>query len=248
MIKVLIVDDEPLARERLYRMMVEQPGFQVLASAENGIEALSFIQNNEVDLVLLDIQMPGLTGMEVAEQCQSLNTPPKIIFCTAYDQHALDAFKVSALDYLMKPIGSKDLLAALQKAQQWFLAQQAPAPVQVAAPVEENTARKNISAKTHQGEVLIPIEQVLYFHAEQKYTVVYHENGEVLIDDTLKILEQEFTDVFYRVHRNALISIARIERMANTNDGHQVFLRGLEGGISVSRRHGAGLKSLMRSL
>jgi len=246
MIKVLIVDDEPLARERLYRLVKEIDGFDPVASAENGLEALGFLNNNPIDLVLLDIQMPGLTGMEVAEQCQQMDNPPAIIFCTAYDQHAIDAFKVSAIDYLLKPIGSKALITALNKAKTW-IEKMAPAAT-VQQPEAEPTYRKNISAKTHQGEALIPIDSIYYFHAEQKYTVVYHEEGEVLIDDSLKSLEQEYENVFFRVHRNALIAIDRIERLASTEEGHKVYLKGLETGISVSRRHAAGLKNLMRSL
>ncbi|SDT05324.1 LytR/AlgR family response regulator transcription factor [Pseudomonas oryzae] len=245
---VLIVDDEPLARERLARMVGQLDGYRVLEpQAGNGEEALALIDSLKPDIVLLDIRMPGLDGLQVAAKLCERDTPPAVIFCTAHDEFALDAFQVSAVGYLVKPVRPEALAEALKKAER-------PNRVQLAAlgrPAAEHTApRSHIGARTRKGIDLIPLEQVIYFIADHKYVTLRHEHGEVLLDEPLKALEDEFGERFVRIHRNALVARARIERLQRTPLGHfQLYLRGLgDEALTVSRRHVAGVRKLMNEL
>ena len=221
---VLIVDDEPLARERLIRMVGELEGYRVLEpSASNGEEALALIDSLRPDVVLLDIRMPGLDGLQV--------------------------FDVSAVGYLVKPVRPEALAAALKKAER-------PNRVQLAAltrpamPGNGAGPRSHISARTRKGIELIPLEQVIFFIADHKYVTLRHEGGEVLLDEPLKALEDEFGERFVRIHRNALVARERIERLQRTPLGHfQLYLKGLgPDALTVSRRHVAGVRKLMHSL
>ncbi|KNC14771.1 LytTR family DNA-binding domain-containing protein [Pseudomonas coleopterorum] len=246
---VLIVDDEPLARERLSRLVGELEGYHVLEpGASNGEEALSMIEAQKPDVVLLDIRMPGLDGLQVAAKLCERDTPPAVVFCTAHDEFALDAFQVSAVGYLVKPVRSEHLLEALKKAEK-------PNRVQLAAltrpAAEAGTGpRSHISARTRKGIELIPLDQVIYFIADHKYVTLRHEGGEVLLDEPLKALEDEFGDRFVRIHRNALVARERIERLQRTPLGHfQLYLKGLNGdALIVSRRHVAGVRKMMQHL
>jgi two-component system response regulator AlgR len=245
---VLIVDDEPLARERLARMVGQLDGYRVLEPlASNGEEALTLIDSLRPDVVLLDIRMPGLDGLQVAAKLCERETPPAVIFCTAHDEFALEAFQVSAVGYLVKPVRPEALEEALKKAER-------PNRVQLATltrPATDHTApRSHIGARTRKGIDLIPLEQVIYFIADHKYVTLRHEHGEVLLDEPLKALEDEFGERFVRIHRNALVSRARIERLQRTPLGHfQLFLRGLgDEALTVSRRHVAGVRKLMNEL
>ena len=247
---VLIVDDEPLARERLIRMVGELEGYRVLEpSASNGEEALALIDSLRPDVVLLDIRMPGLDGLQVAARLCERDAPPAVIFCTAHDEFALEAFDVSAVGYLVKPVRPEALAAALKKAER-------PNRVQLAAltrpamPGNGAGPRSHISARTRKGIELIPLEQVIFFIADHKYVTLRHEGGEVLLDEPLKALEDEFGERFVRIHRNALVARERIERLQRTPLGHfQLYLKGLgPDALTVSRRQVAGVRKLMHSL
>jgi two-component system response regulator AlgR len=247
---VLIVDDEPLARERLSRLVGDLEGYSVMEpGAGNGDEALTMIDSLKPDVVLLDIRMPGtLDGLQVAARLCERDAPPAVVFCTADDEFALDAFQVSAVGYLVKPVRSELLLEALKKAER-------PNRVQLAAltrPAAEtgNGPRTHISARTRKGIELIPLDQVIYFIADHKYVTLRHEGGEVLLDEPLKALEDEFGDRFVRIHRNALVARERIERLQRTPLGHfQLYLKGLNGdALIVSRRHVAGVRKMMQHL
>jgi len=246
---VLIVDDEPLARERLIRLLSEIEGCRVLQPcASNGEEALTLIDSLKPDVVLLDIRMPGLDGLQVAARLCERDAPPAVIFCTAHDEFALEAFQVSAVGYLVKPVRVEALAAALKQAER-------PNRVQLAALTRPPQApgqgpRSHISARTRKGIELIPLEQVIYFVADHKYVTLRHEGGEVLLDEPLKALEDEFAARFVRIHRNALVALERIERLQRTPLGHfQLYLRGLgDEALTVSRRHVAGVRKLMQSL
>jgi len=240
--RVLLVDDEPLARERLKRLLLEHSHFEWVAEAGDGEAALSWLRQHHCDLVLLDIQMPGKTGLQLAEELQHLPHVPLVVFCTAYDEHALQAFRVKAIDYLMKPIAKDDLSRALQRAAQWL-------DQHIDEPSAASGARTHISARTHNGMQLIPLDEIFYFLADQKYVNVHHVQGETLIDDSLKQLEDEFAGQFLRVHRSALVSRARIERLESPESGgHLLYLRGLDEGIAVSRRHLPTVRKAMKSL
>ncbi len=246
---VLIVDDEPLARDRLSRLVNDIEGYRALEpAASNGEEALALIDSLKPDVVLLDIRMPGLDGLQVAAKLCEREAPPAVIFCTAHDEFALEAFKVSASGYVVKPVRPENLQEALKKAER-------PNRVQLAAltrPAAEsgNGPRTHISARTRKGIELIPLEQVIYFIADHKYVTLRHDEGEVLLDEPLKSLEDEFGERFVRIHRNALVARDRIERLQRTPLGHfQLYLKGLgDEALVVSRRHVAGVRKLMQSL
>ena len=246
---VLIVDDEPQARERLSRLLGDLEGYTVLEpSATNGEEALALIESHKPDVVLLDIRMPGMDGLQVAARLCEREAPPAVVFCTSEDEFTLDAFKDSTLGYVRKPVQGEDLHAALRKAER-------PNRTQLAAltrPAAESGSapRSHISARTRKGIELIPLDQVIYFIADHKYVTLRHEHGEVLLDEPLKALEDEFGERFVRIHRNALVARERIERLQRTPLGHfQLFLKGLNGdALIVSRRHVAGVRKMMQQL
>lgn len=253
-LRVLLVDDEPLARQRLARLLDEYDNYQIVAEAGNGQAALDWLSQHKADLVLLDIQMPGLTGLEVAEQLMTVlpvsGPRPAIIFCTAYDEYALNAFKVDAVDYLLKPIRKEDLSKAMQKASRWIEQQ----PDAEAEKVSANSMRTHISARTHQGLQLIAIADIYSFQADQKYITVKYETSEgtvaeVLIDEPLKLLEEEFEQFFVRIHRNALVAKDKIDRLETVDSSvHLLYLKGFHDGMSVSRRHLPSVRKLMRGL
>ncbi|MCK9815922.1 DNA-binding response regulator [Pseudomonas chlororaphis] len=246
---VLIVDDEPLARERLSRMVSELEGYSVLEpSATNGDEALALIDSLKPDIVLLDIRMPGLDGLQVAAKLCERESPPALVFCVSPDEFPVDAFSASEVGHLLKPVRPESLLEALKTAEK-------PNRVQLAAltrPAAEsgNGPRSHISARTRKGIELIPLDQVVYFIADHKYVTLRHEGGEVLLDEPLKALEDEFGERFVRIHRNALVARERIERLQRTPLGHfQLYLKGLNGdALIVSRRHVAGVRKMMQQL
>ncbi|TPD55485.1 MAG: response regulator transcription factor [Thalassolituus maritimus] len=233
--RVLVVDDEPLARQRLKRLLEEHKDFACIAEAGDGQAAVDWLSQFRADLVLLDIQMPGLDGLQAAEKIRSLANPPVIVFCTAYDDHALAAFDVDAADYLLKPIRKEDLIRALSRAAERLSRQ-------VAGPA----ARTHISARTSQGLVLTPVDDVLFFSADQKYVSMHHADGETLIDDSLKQLEEEFPQRFMRIHRSYLVASDRVQRLENTDDGVVLWLRGSDHPLPVSRRHAPGVKKHLR--
>ncbi len=237
-IDVLLVDDEPLARERLKRLLVEHKDFHLAGEAAHGEAALDWLRLNRVQLVLLDIQMPGKTGLEVAAAIQELPKPPQVIFCTAYDEHALAAFRVKALDYLLKPVRPEDLAAALARVKDWIAKTE---------PVSTVPAKQYISTQGHRGMERIAVDQILACLAEQKYVSVLHKGGEILIDDSLKQLEEQFPEVFVRAHRNALVAKDKIQRLeALGSGGHQLILEGLSQPIPVSRRQLAEIKQAIK--
>lgn len=244
---VLIVDDELLARQRLARMVEKIEGFCVVAEADGAEEAVAAIAAHDPDIVLLDIQMPGRDGLSLARDIAALEDPPAIIFCTAYDQYALDAFGTNAVGYLLKPVKAEQLLQVLEKATKLNKIQRVAAQKNT-APQQEHQ-RTHISAKTRRGVELIPLEDVRYFLADHKYVTVYHRTGEHLLDETLKELEEEFAGRFVRIHRNSLVSIKHIEALERTAQGqYQVRLADTELRPVISRRHVSDLKELLKMM
>ena len=176
--KILIADDEPLARERLTRLVKNITYCSVLQTcAENGHEALELVERLKPDVLLLDIGMPGLDGLQVAAQLCEYSDAPAVIFCTAHDEFALQAFDVSAIGYLVKPIRAEQLAAALDKAQRLNRVQLAALS---RAPHAINAPRSHLSARTHRGIELIPLDHVIHFLADNKYVTVRHLHGETL--------------------------------------------------------------------
>jgi len=245
--KVMIVDDEPLARDRLKRLVDEIEGYDVVGLACNGQEAITLYDSVSPDVVLMDIRMPGVDGLEAAAQISKADTSPAIIFCTAYDDYALEAFDVNAVGYLLKPVNLDKLRSALEKAQRLN-------QVQLAAinekPVEQS--RQHLTAKSNRGVELIPLDSIRYLFAEQKYvTVVYLKSDteqQTLIDEPLKVIEQQYPQRFTRVHRNALAAIDHVEGLERVGSAYRVVLNGISDGPQVSRRHVAQIKKLIDQL
>ena len=244
--KILVCDDEPLARERLSRM-VQDAGHTVVAQATNGIEALEAVRIFQPDVLFLDVRMPEMDGLRCAEALMRLESPPAVIFVTAFDQHAIDAFRTQAIGYLLKPVSRDDLQSALNRASRLNTAQ--VNHLRVLHDPNAMAMRQHIAARTHRGMELIPIENIYYFLADQKYVTVRHSGGQVLIDETLKELETEFGDRFIRIHRNALLSIPYLEGLEMVSTGqYQVRFRGIEERLAVSRRHLPQLRDKMHTL
>jgi two-component system, LytTR family, response regulator AlgR len=242
-LRVIIVDDEPPARERLRSMLAETGGFEVAGEAGNGLEALQLVERLAPDILLLDVRMPGIDGLEVARQLASQPEPPAVIFTTAFDEYALQAFESEAIAYLLKPIRAEKLRSALAKAGRLTR----PQLQQVASAAREPARRSHIGVRGRDGLKLIPIDEIFCFQADQKYTTVKHVHGEDLIEDSLKTLEEEFVQNFVRIHRNALVNTKFLERIARDASGqHFVHLRGFPDALEVSRRMAGDLKDRFR--
>ena len=244
--KVLIVDDEAPARDRLRQLLEDDPQHSVVGEAGNGEKAIEVAAETNPDVVLLDIRMPGLSGIEVAHHLNSLANPPAVIFATAYDEYAIEAFETNAIGYVLKPVRRERLENALSQA--------ARVSNSSIADINEKSGldvrRKHICARVQDQLVLIELGNVSRCHADQKYVRVYHDGGEHLIDESLKALEEEFPDKFVRIHRSALVSIAHIESIRKTSDGQtMVVLRDTPGNtdsLIISRRHIADVKRRLR--
>lgn len=247
--KVLVCDDEPLARERLKRMLDKIPGAECIGEAENGVDLLQKVPRLNPEIIISDIRMPGMDGIEAAEHLSRLNEPPALIFCTAYDDYAIKAFQVNAMGYLLKPVKQLELEQALGQARRLTRAQLASLREETIEPAQKNGhAREFISARTHRGIELIQLADIRYFMADQKYVTVRHTGGEVLIDETLKDLETEFENVFFRIHRNCLIRLDCLEGIEQTNGQIHVRLRGVPEQLPVSRRLMSNLKKVVKNL
>ncbi|MEX0943841.1 MAG: LytTR family DNA-binding domain-containing protein [Pseudomonadales bacterium] len=245
--RVLVVDDEKLARERLNRMVGTIHNYEVVGEATCGNEAVSKSMELEPDIVLLDIRMPGMDGMEAGRKISELPSPPAVVFCTAFGEHAVDAFDVNAAGYLLKPVRRESLVETLGKIGRVHKVQMQSVADDKDSDAER--ARTHISAKTRRGIELIPLKEIRFFLADHKYVTVRHENGEVLIDDTLRDLENEFGDRVVRIHRNALVMMDHLEGLERDPRGHyRVRMRGVEDRLDVSRRHVSGLRRLVQSL
>ena len=242
-LRVLIVDDEAPARERLRSLLDEIGNFDIAGEATHGQQALQLAVDLAPDVVLLDVRMPGMDGIEAARQLNSLVEPPAVIFTTAYDEYAVNAFDAQAVGYLLKPIRKEKLAAALAQAGRLTR----PQLQRIAATNDGPLRRTHIAARHREGLRLIPIEEVMFFFAEQKYTTVRHAKGEDLIEDSLRSLEEEFGAAFVRIHRNALISVRYLEGIERTPEGQYfVRLRGCPAPLQVSRRMASELRELFR--
>lgn len=243
--KILIVDDEPLARSRLRALLQDMREHEVLGEAGNGREAIERCAALEPDVVLLDIRMPGMDGLEAARHIAGAPLPPAVIFTTAYDDHALAAFESRAVDYLLKPVRAARLAAALANARRHTRAQLDV--LQRTAADEGGEVRTHICARVRNSLKLVATDTVFYFLAEHKYVTVRHSEGELLIEEALKDLAEEFASAFTRVHRNALVADRCIGGLEKTAEGRQVItFRGIEDRIEVSRRHLAQVRRKLR--
>jgi len=240
-VKVLLVDDEPLARERLRRLLQRLRPEACVIEADSGETALALLAKEDPALVLLDVRMPGMDGIEVAAAMDRLPAPPAVIFCTAYDEYALEALRHQAVAYLLKPVRESELARALATAGRVNR-------VQLAALSDgEPAGRSQVSSQGHRGLETLPIADVRCFIAEQKYVTAVAPGRELLIQDALKDLEQEFAAEFLRVHRNALVARRHIQRLRrDTEGGWSVELDGVDLRPQVSRRHLAAVKARLQ--
>ncbi|MCK5876304.1 MAG: response regulator transcription factor [Candidatus Marithrix sp.] len=223
MIKAIIVDDEPLARRRLLALVNEIGIATIVAEADNGKDALRVFELYQPDVVLLDIHLPEIDGMQIAKQLISKQPSPIVIFTTAYSEHALEAFEKQAIDYLVKPIRKERLEQALKRAYNFL--------------PNQSTARTHISYFKRGEKSLIAVNKIYYFLAQENYTMLCWQEGKVLISETMKDLEQEFTGQFLRIHRRFLVSINQIEALVKEKNGHfHIKLRDISETLEVSRR------------
>ncbi|HWV89264.1 MAG TPA: LytTR family DNA-binding domain-containing protein [Burkholderiales bacterium] len=243
-LKVFIADDEEPARERLKTLLGDiaaQVPAQVVGEARNGVQAIELVPPSGAQVLLLDIQMPGMGGLEVARHLARLNQPPRIVFVTAHDRHAVEAFELNALDYLLKPVRADRLAAALKKA---------TVPENANLEKAAEAPREYLSLAERNRIVLLPVRDILYLRAEEKYVTVRTRAREHLVEEPLIALEKEFATRFIRIHRNCLVARAAIrgfERAPN-DDGEAhwlVVLDGLEERLPVSRRQWPAVRELV---
>lgn len=242
-LRVLIVDDEPLARARLRALLDRRDGISVCGEAGDGKSALAAYASDRPDLVLLDIAMPGMDGLETARLLGEGSAPPAVVFCTAYDAHALSAFEAKAIDYLVKPVRGERLDAALDKARTYLAGRERQLDDGLPPP------RAHLSARLRGSLRLIPIDAIRYLQADEKYVVVHHARGQDLIEESLKSIESEFPDRFIRIHRNCLVARDEIVELRRAPDGavHAV-LRNVQTPLEISRRCLTQLRETLRHL
>ena len=237
MLNILIIDDEKPARDRLRRLLSTVSGFDIAGEANSGAQALERIRELSPDILLLDISMPGMDGMSLARVLQEGGASPAVIFCTAYQDQALKAFEAEAVDYLVKPVRAERLEKSLEKARRYLGTDK--------GQEDEHYVRSTVGGKI----VLTPIHRVICLVSEDKYTTVIHEKGTTIIDESLTELEQNFPGLFFRVHRNALISRKHLRGLERTSDGQiQALLTGTDRKPEVSRRNVSSLRKLLSEL
>jgi len=243
-LQVLVVDDEAPARERLKRHLGEFDEFDCVGEAADGVNALTECEKHKPDIVLLDIRMPGMDGIEAARHLADFEQPPAVIFTTAYNEYAIDAFDAQAVGYLMKPVRNAKLLRALQHASRLST----PQLNALQADENETSVRTHLSARIGDKLRLIPWEDIRYFQADQKYVSIGLAEEEILIDESLKSLEEEFGDRVFRIHRNALVVVRHLRGLERLSDGSHVALtQSSTKELAVSRRHVAALRKLIKA-
>ena len=251
-LRVFIADDELPARARLKEVLVDIRGevaTSVVGEAGNGLEVIERLPASGAEVLLLDIQMPGMGGIELARHLGGLEDAPAIVFVTAHDRHAVQAFELNALDYLMKPVRAGRLAAALKNARA-----AGPVPrlrLEQAGKLANAGAREFFSVAERHRIVLVPVVEVLYLKAELKYVTLRTLAGEHLIEEPLINIEREFAERFVRVHRNCLVARAAIrgfERVAGAGEEEphwNVVLDGVTERLPVSRRQWPAVKSVL---
>ncbi len=268
--RILIVDDEAPARARLKDLIADIQDTcpcDLLGEASDGQTALDLLTEHKPEILLLDVQMPGMTGIELAQHIanSSVIETPAIIFVTAYDEYALQAFEVHAMDYLLKPVRAQRLVEAIQRIQQ-FKAQPITTPA-AKSPSERlletvqamPKIRQNFSVLEKNRVLLIPVRDVLFLKAEQKYVTIQTRTRAYLTEESLVSIEAEMSSVFVRVHRNALVArdaIVGVERATHSVDSEgeserateswQVIVRDSNERLPISRRQWATVKTLVR--
>lgn len=223
--KVLLADDEALARDRMRRLFAEIPGWTIVAEAGDGDEAWQLCQQHQPDLLILDIRMPGMDGLQLAAKVGTLTPPPAIIFSTAHAEHALHAFQTVATAYLLKPVTRSKLRAALDKVRAQTRAQQ-----------PETDAGPSVLVKRGESTLRVPLSRVLFVRAQNKLSEVHHLEGVDWVDASLNQLEDRYPTLL-RIHRNTLVNPAQVAAVEAGNQGHQLRMRAENAPrLAISRR------------
>ena len=231
--RILIADDEPLARTRMAALLAECEGAQVVASVGDGEAALRETIALKPDVLLADIAMPGMDGLMLARRLQSMPHPPQLIFCTAYEAHALSAYELRAADYLLKPVRIERLREALARAQALRMRERA-------------ASRETLVARVRGAPLKIPLEDVVYLTADEKYVAVHRIGETLLIEDSLKSIEAAFPERFVRIHRNCLVPAARLLGLQRDVRGEvHAMIAGTDETPEVSRRNLAAVRKLL---
>jgi two-component system response regulator AlgR len=242
-LRILIVDDEAPARARLRDLLgdiaAEEPS-ELVGVAANGVEALRLIEVNEVDVVLADVRMPAMDGMELARSLAASESSPYVIFTTAYDDHAVEAFELAATDYLVKPVRAARLAEALSRVRE-----------RLGDGGVTGSPRRNFSISERGRIVLVPVAEVMLLRAEMKYVTAITATREYVLDESLVHIEKEFPERFLRVHRNCLVArdaVASVERAGDVDgEAHwDIVLRGLGERVPVSRRQWPVVREALR--
>ncbi len=234
-ITVLIVDDEPLAAERLANLIDEMPNINVLAKVGNAQQAWDFVQKHQPDVLLLDISMPGMSGLEFAKSVNSIQKPPCIIFCTAHEQHALQAFEAQAFDYLVKPVRRERLQESFKRV------------IRQIHHATEHSIQQFMVVSVGGVMRRISLQEVFFLHADEKYTVVNHRGGEHILDEPLKELEQRYQGQFFRIHRNCLVKVEQLHEIRRDADGQTwAVLKDWPKALEISRRCASELKDIFK--
>lgn len=231
--RVLIVDDEPLARARMAALLTECADVDIVGSLDDGEAALAALGELQPDVLLLDINMPGIDGVALARRLAA-RARPQVIFCTAYEEHALKAFELGAADYLLKPVRLERLRDALQRAQR---------------RLDDSPREPTVYLYGRLGgeQVRIALNEVLCLLADEKYVVVHHRGGELLIEDSLRQLEEAYPDQLIRLHRNCLVPPSRLLGIKTLADGRVLArLEGSGNSPEISRRNLPAVRKLLR--
>ncbi|MBY6203830.1 LytR/AlgR family response regulator transcription factor [Halomonas denitrificans] len=228
--RVMVVDDEPPAVERMVSLLGAEPGVQVVGCESRASRVVERCRSLAPDLVLLDIEMPGANGLDLARELRRLDPAPAVVFVTAHDDYAVDAFDIPAMDYLVKPVRAERLRTALAR-----LHRRGPAPAEGA-----------LAARVGERLLRIPLDQVRALVSEDKCTVVHATGGQALCDATLKDLEARHADRFVRVHRSALVSRPHLRSLFRDAEGvERVAVDGIALEPEVSRRNHSAVKRLV---
>ena len=232
--RVLIADDEPLARARLQALLRDCNGAELVGSVDSARAALEALPVLKPTVLLLDIEMPGVDGLALAERIARLTPPPQVIFCTAYAQHALRAYELKAADYLLKPVRIERLREALERARRLH--------------AESAAARPHLSGMVRGMRQRVPLDEIIALLADDKYVTVHHSGGTLLIEDSLRTLEQTHPERWLRLHRSCLVPRERLLGLNTLPDGRIVAqLAGSTLQPEISRRNLASVRAWLRN-
>ncbi|WP_105258940.1 LytR/AlgR family response regulator transcription factor [Pseudoalteromonas sp. T1lg88] len=231
--QVLIVDDEPMAQKRLNRLLAEHAHIDVIGYANNGVEAVELAAQLQPDVIFIDVEMPGKNGLSAAQEINEQAIPPAIVFVTAHPQHALDAFKVMPAAYLLKPLERQELDIVVNKLSQLNKAQ------------VKGQQQQSISYKVGHQTKKLNLSDIIYCCSDGKYTQAICHDTQVLLDTSLKELEQQYPRVFLRIHRNTLVNKEQLQSVVQQDKQYQVRLKSCEDLLSVSRREVTRVKEAL---